>query len=165
MPLPIERVTAIAAECYRDHIAHHALYENDGENIQQAVIEAIGKALVEAEKVKRSGDVTRLNLKRRLSAYAVRDFGLPYFEVSGGPLATPLSAGWHIIDEHGHTVAVSSSSEFAADLNDLYSFVEWLKKVDGAYLLDEDYDDGRMDIAPKDWEEKFGPMVKRILGK
>lgn len=36
----------------------------------------------------------------------------PPFKVSGGPLAAPMTMGWHITNERGLTTGVSCDSEF-----------------------------------------------------
>ncbi len=86
------------------------------------------------------------------------------FRVTGGPFAAEQIMGWHITDEKGHTVAVSPDHTFAAELNDLYALVYWLKKADGLYVFNECRDDGDLDnLTEQEWQEHLRPLLNRLL--
>lgn len=51
---------------------------------------------------------------RHFQARSMSEAGLGNFKVTGGPLASEQTMGWHITDERGMTVAVANSSDFVA---------------------------------------------------
>jgi hypothetical protein len=86
------------------------------------------------------------------SARSMRDAGLQYFTVTGGPFASPQTMGLHITNEKGLTVAVSCDTLFCERVNMLNELALLLKRADARYHLAERHDGGYLEMDDEVWE-------------
>lgn len=87
----------------------------------------------------------------KYDARSMSGAGLPYFTVSGGPLASSQIMGWHITNEKGFTVAVSNDAEFCKRLNELEELASLLKQADTKYHLSKRRDQGHLQLDDESW--------------
>ncbi|MDD1750437.1 MAG: hypothetical protein LUO89_11250 [Methanothrix sp.] len=92
----------------------------------------------------------------KLAARAMSEAGLPYYQVTGGPLQAPLTMGWQIADENGITVAVANDPVIA----DMITLVELLVEADAAYHILERYGDGYLQMSERHFGQLHGLLLR-----
>ncbi len=88
-----------------------------------------------------------------ISARAMSQIGAEPFVVDGGIFTKKTKMGWQIVDEEGHTLAVSCDASFCERiglLSELWIMLE-SKSVDAYYHLSERQDDGYMMCSDEEW--------------